>query len=80
MPNDVYSSARRQRRQATFHSFLPEGSSTEMVVQQAVDSVTTWKDFIKVFLKKFYLIHNSTDEKEPHAIQIRTKRAFLEIL
>ena len=25
----------------------------------AVDSVTTWDDFVKAFLKKFYLIHKT---------------------
>ena len=38
----------------------------------AVDSVTTWEDFVKVFLKKFYPIHKTAlDHKEPHAIQTR---------
>ena len=44
-----------------------------------VDSVATWENFVKVFLKKFYPIHKTAlIRKKPHAIQIKI-RAFLEI-
>jgi len=44
-----------------------------------VDSVATWENLVKVFLKKFYPIHKTAlIRKKPHAIQIKI-RAFLEI-
>ena len=41
----------------TFHPFFPKGPAKKWLYSLAVDSVTTWDDFVKPFLKKFYPIH-----------------------
>jgi len=81
MPNDAYSSDRRRRRQATFHSFFPEGSSKEMAIQLGCRLCHNMGGFRQVLLKE--ILPNSqdcADQKEPHAVQTRIQQAFLEIL
>ena len=45
-------------------SFIPfslEYLAKKWLYSLAVDSVTMWDDFVKVFLKKFYPIHKTAD-------------------
>jgi len=40
-----------------FVSFALKDLATKWLYNLAVDSITSWDDFVKAFLKKFYPIH-----------------------
>ena len=64
-----------------FISFSLKDLVKKWLYSLAVDSVTTWDDFVKAFLKKFYPIHKTAlIRKKYHAVQARIERAILEIL
>jgi len=42
-----------------FVSFSLKDLTKKWLYSLAVDSITSWYDFVKIFLKKFYLIHKT---------------------
>jgi len=81
MPNDAYSSARRRHSHNTFRSFFFEGSSKEMVVQLGCRLCYHVGGFRQGLLEEILPdLQNYAVQKEPHAVQTRIQRAFLEIL
>ena len=79
MSHDAHSQLGDDAIRLCFIPFSLKDLTKKWLYSLAANSVTTWDDFVKAFLKKFYPIHKTALIRK-NIMQARTERTILEIL